>query len=86
MRQVPVVYGGVSSVSIAAEEAITLAAGTWYIKCGGNTVVEVHMGDAGWAIVISTTETGIVVSDGVNARLHNISTTTADTCYIRRVL
>jgi len=71
-RQIKVVFGTESTVSVDAGSTSTISEGVYYARCGANTTVE-YSNDGGttWHTLISAGGVGLVFSDGSNVRFNN---------------
>jgi hypothetical protein len=70
--QLKIVFGTGSSISVSAGSSAVLAEGIHYVFCAANTRVEVYNDvAASWKTVIAAGGSGLVFSDGTNARLYN---------------
>jgi len=75
-----------STVSIGAGATYTLPTGVWYVRLGANTVAEWYSDvEATWVTLVPAGGSGLVVSDGSNARLRNTGAV-AESSTVRRVM
>ena len=72
-RQVKVVFGSESSVTVSAGGTYTIGEGVYYILCGANTKVQVYINGA-WHDLTGVGALALVFSDGSNVRLYNTGT------------
>lgn len=64
-----------STISVGAGETYTIPKGVYYIFCGTNTSVQLYDDvAASWKTAIAAGGSGLVISDGSNARLYNAGT------------
>ncbi|MEM2946301.1 MAG: hypothetical protein QXI87_08150 [Thermoproteota archaeon] len=71
-KDLELVLGAGSSVSVGAGGTYTIPKGVHYIFCGTNTSVQLYDDvAASWKTAIAAGGNSLVISDGSNARLYN---------------
>jgi hypothetical protein len=72
VAQIGLILGAGSSVSVDAESSYVIPKGIYYIFLGANTRAELYDDvAAAWKTSIAAGGSGLVISDGTNARLYN---------------
>jgi len=78
-------FASAVSQSVAANGGTyTIPTGIWYVDCAATTKVQLNNGTS-WIDLCSNAGKVLVISDGVNVRLYNSNTSSAETSKLIKI-